>query len=313
MSQRPDLDIGDYINALGTGGAEALGYNRQVRPNAYGRNASPPPPPREVREEVDAERPYLVGWSSPEASTCTELERIEPVIWDVNRYYRDLGFRWPYTGIGRKELMRAYQALGGSVDVRLTYCFNQLLDKDVRWEYDRTPLGDVYFDDYIADDLRRRAVQEATRRYVEKGVEPDAKEVFKEWGFEDSDEPEKPVKERRREAEVKDRAKRLSKAQRAVTAFWGWSYYVWRARPTMNSHRLARWQELLLKEYKEKNVRARFCVGIVGHQPHPWVVGEVGRRTVFFLNEDASLEPTSTMAERAVAFVLSEEANHSHQ
>lgn len=314
MSSRPDLDIGEYIAALGGGGAKALGYDAPRRNFAYN---SPQPSyvaPREVRTSVDAEKPYLVGWTPAEASTVTELARIEPVVWDVNRYYRDLGFSWPYNRIGRRELMRAYQELEGQNDVRLTYCFHQLLNEDVRWEYDRTPLGELYFDDYVAEELRRHAVTEAHRRRVEEGDDTDAEAMFKEWGYDTTDEaPEKTARQRRQEAETRDRVQRALTARRAADTLWGWSYYAWRIRPAFGAtHRLARWQKLLLKEFSAKNARMRFCVGLVGRQPHPWVIALVGQRTVFFLNEDEAVTPTSEMAERAVAFVLSDQQNLTH-
>jgi len=212
--------------------------------------------------------------------------------------------------------MRAYQELDGPNDVRLTYCFHQLLNEYVRWEYDRMPLGELFFDDYVAEDLRRRAVGEAHRRYVEEGVEIEAEQVFNEWGLESTDEaPETSARERYEKAKEEDTRKRLTTARKSFGPWWGWSYYVWRTRPVPDegTRRLARWQELLLEEFSKKNARVRFCVGIVGRQPHPWVVGTVGQRTVIFINEDTSLDPTSAMAERAVAFVLSEDANHSHQ
>jgi hypothetical protein len=317
VGRRPDgsIDIDDYIAALGGGGAKALGYGHLRQAPRPGAPSHQPPPPREVRRDVDAERPYLVGWAPAEASTNTELARVEPMIWDVNRYYRDLGFSWPYTPIGRKELMRAYQERGGPDDVRLTYCFHQLLNEYVRWEYDRMPLGELFFDDYMAEDLRRRAVGEAHRRRVEHGEEVEAEAVFKEWGLESTDEaPEESARERYEAAQEEDRRKRLTSAQKAADTWWGWSYYIWRARPELGmNHRLARWQKLLLEEFSKKNARVRFCVGIVGRQPHPWVTGEVGQRTVVFLNEDPALNPTSAMAESAVAFVLSDHANHTHQ
>jgi len=54
--RRPDgsLDIDDYINALGGDGAQALGYNRPYKRMAP---TAAPPPSREVRRDVDAERP----------------------------------------------------------------------------------------------------------------------------------------------------------------------------------------------------------------------------------------------------------------
>jgi hypothetical protein len=311
VASRPDLDIGDYIAALGGNGAKALGYEAPRRSPAYGLAQPSASPPREVRTPVDAEKPYLVGWTPVEASTVTELARIEPMVWDVNRYYRDLGFSWPYTRVGRRELMRAYQEQDGQDSVRLTYCFHQLLNEDVRWEYDRMPLGEPYFDDYVAEELRRHAVTEAHRRRVEDADETDAEAVFKEWGFESTDEtPEKNARQRRKEAETRDLVHRAVMARRAADTLWGWSYYAWRIRPAFGAaHRLARWQKLLLKEFGRKNARMRFCVGLVGRQPHPWVVALVGQRTVFFLNEDEAVTPTSEMAERAVASVLSDQKN----
>ena len=78
---------------------------------------------------IDPDAPVLSHQGPAEFSTCTDLALRPEVCWDTNRYYRTLGVHWKAT---KKELMKAYQALGTMPSAYATYAFKQLLDPEVR-------------------------------------------------------------------------------------------------------------------------------------------------------------------------------------
>ncbi len=99
---------------------------------------------------VDQARPFLVGEGVVACSTCVALEPL--LVFDTNRYYRDLGVS---TRATRKDIKRAYLLLDGQSSTRLTYVASQLLDGEIRAAYDATPLGSLFLDDYVAAMLQK--------------------------------------------------------------------------------------------------------------------------------------------------------------
>lgn len=101
---------------------------------------------------VDARLPRpMFGSVGPFASTCTALDIHPRIIWDVNRWYADLGVD---PRASRDELRRVYQQRKGWLSHRLTYIMKMLLQPDVRSDYDQVPPGQFYMDLYL-----RRAIQ----------------------------------------------------------------------------------------------------------------------------------------------------------
>lgn len=287
---REPLDIGDYVDRLGGGGARALGYHRKVD---YGT----PKVERQEYTPYDPEAPYLRGHGPVECSTSTELAIFPEVIWDVNGYYRELGFQFPYRGITRKELRLAGLAISSESSVRLTFVLQQLLDANVRYEYDRMPLGEPYMDGWIEQELRLEAKREAGRRSAASGEEISHDEVMDEWGMVTLTDEEKAEveRERQRDREMSAPTGRFS---------WPWAFYLWKSNKYAPGL-LGEWQTLLVSEFSRRGASGiKICVGFLGKQPHPWVTGEVGQRLVIFLNEDE--EPTPELAAKAVASVLAE-------
>lgn len=284
---REDLVIEDYIGRLGPGGAHALGY-RRLSSKQEGGTAEVEP----VFTPRDAELPHLIPGGPAECSTSTELAVHPDVIWDVNGYYRELGFSFPYRDITRRDIRIAAQERNSEGSVRLTFVLQQLIDRSVRYEYDRAPWGKPFMDGWLEASLLINAKREASRRTLLSGDEVPFEDVLDEWGLSSlSDE------EHQEQAEQKKSLGKKSKRG------WNWSYYLWRSghyAPLV----LGEWQTLLISEFARQGVRRKFSVGFLGKQPHPWVSVAVGRRLAILLNEAEA--PTAELAAKAVAAVLAE-------
>lgn len=282
------MNVDDYVQRLGGDGARALGYQSRPRPQRMtGFDLS------ERDDRVDPEKPFLRGYGPVEASTCTGLELTPQAIWDVNGYYRRLGFRWPYLGITRADLREAYHRVDGESSVETTYALKQLLNPAVRHDYDRMPLGEQFFDEFVDAMIKYRAKWTAASRTATTGTTVTASEVLDEWDLKLISEDEGAQK-----AAPEAKAPKVSDPTAKVP--WHWAYYLWRS-STNDPDRLARWQQLLISEYAKNGVQTKVSVGYFGKQPHSWVSARVGERTVLFLNEAA--EPTAQMAAQAVAYV----------
>lgn len=247
------------------------------------------------------ELPVQRGEGPPGWSTCTDLARSPYFIWDLNHYYRALGFTWPFQGISRRDLRLAYQRLAGHMQdgqgvAFLTYAMDRLLDETFRRCYDRLPFGARALDQYVRLEIKQRAHEEALRAR-ECGRDVRAEDVLRMWGF-DTTEPNEPVVDA--EEPLGDDAQNpsaLSDPLDTVPEPWPWGYYVWRS-SCGDGDRLARWQELLLAVARARRLRARFAIGFVGRTPKEWVVAQHQSCVVIFLHED--VEPTGVLAALAV-------------
>jgi hypothetical protein len=235
---------------------------------------------REAREQydnVDRNRPVLVGQGPSECSTCMVMELFPSFCADVNRYYHDLGVHWSAT---RHELRAAYIAKNGPESVRLTYILKQLLDPEVREHYDQIPIGKFLHDDYIETAIRNAKIAETANLRAE--------------GFYEAADA---IEEERRKEEVVD-SKNPSwedRVEHALDTLWGWSYYLLRTEDR-DVERMARWQELLVRALWKKGVITKISVGLHSGT-EPVEVQKVGTRTVVFLNSE--MDPTEDLALRA--------------
>jgi len=278
---RPPLDIQGYIDKLGPESA-------LIRSEDH-----------EDREWGVTAQPFLWGTGEAECSTCTDLVPSPHVIFDVNGYYRSLGFEFPYMGITRKMLRMAYFLKNGHVNVRMTMIMKVLLDKVEKRKYDLTRLGDRYIDAEWTDYFNREAHAEARSRNLRYGSGTTKRQVLSEWGL-DSDTPEDPALDSVGGV-VHDPDYPTDEGS---PGDWGWSYYLWGSRST-NTARLALWQGKLIRECINRGAVIRFCVGFSGRRNGPsWASGVIGQRLVIFLRED--VEPTDELAASAVSIVLRE-------
>lgn len=253
--------------------------------------------------QPDPDQPLLNGIGPAECSSCTELSVLPVWIWDTNRYYRDLGVD---PRASRKELREAYQAKDGQSSVRLTYVLSQLLNPAVRFAYDCTPLGELFFDEYIRDMLNRIAKARMSKRMADlarQGADLDMvddtsllRDIFAEMGVETEDREAGADHFHDTPPEVVDEPP-SSREDEQRPAKFEYSYYLWRTRlrdPALGHERLSQWQRFLVSAFAREGVRLRFAIGFHGHYPQRWLKADIGFRQVFFLNIDEV--PTEELA-----------------
>jgi hypothetical protein len=317
-----DFDLEDVIDA-----ADLDHYDRILRPASHvhrERRVVPPPSSdwswsATVDSPSSSSRPpgrRALSSAEPEdlsparrggrAETVSSDTRLEPYpsswCWDVCGYYRILGVRWRAT---RLELRHAYQELDGHRSRLRTYAMKQLMDPDLRREYDALPLGTVWLKDrYVQEFIKKRAADEARargagrRRGWGSWADPTPEDILGEWGF---------GLDRETEPDDGDlhpppRRPALSQSGLSLGASWWsqWSYYVIGSPPVIRVSLLERWQALLLRELGRHGIRISFAVGAAEKTSKdgflvmraPWTSS-----LIIFLAED---DLTSAMAAKAV-------------
>lgn len=243
-------------------------------------------PEEDTHEESSGPKyptPVVLGsWKGPEVwSTCTDVAPIIVFKWDVNGYYRELGVHPDAT---RRELMQAYVACNGQESPRLTYCFKQLLNPKIRKEYDATPLGEPYLDEYTQDELRKAAARESVKRCtVGEYVTP--AEVLDEWGYELNDGLEDaptPPKPRRKNFEYK--------------------YYAWQTSEYLqDEERLAEWQSVLVSQAAQMGIKKKIAIGVTSLEaPGSFVIQKDSQgNPIIYLAENCEI--TEKMAKLALS------------
>lgn len=252
--------------------------------------------PSSISRSGLSEGPWLVGFETPFWTTSKALVLDPVIINDNNLYYRALGFRWPFRGITRAMLRRAYRRRAGVLQNSpwaeyCTYALSQLLDKGVRRKYDRAPFGNRLIDKYVWEEFHS-AAQRAASDAAREGVDLSVAEQMTEWGL-----PTEPISAASNEP-VADPEAPLGDDDLA-THTWDWGYYTWRS-SCSDRDRLARWQDLLLRA--ADGLVLQLAVGFVGRVPQGFVLGRVGAAVVVFLHD--GIEPDEGSAARAVEAVI---------
>ena len=241
-------------------------------------------------QAYDPEAPRLVGGAMPEFSTCTDLVAVaDGLVWDVNRYYRDLGIEWPYKPT-RAEVRRAFRE--GEATERRTFCVTKLLDREVRPVYDRAPFGTTYMDEIEWAKAKARMLAEMRKRQMDVDDEALVKRVFEAVGIKvERDTPDS------QEILDNDSKPDQDEGEPAGLPPFPYAYYVWKTAPHDGADRdlLALWQPLIVRALSDLGVRMRISLGVMGfNQPHDWSVGQVGARKVAYVNR--RVEPSSAVA-----------------
>lgn len=283
MGFAPDLDLSDFIEdyePFFDGGGPALpkGTHRPVGSQHESH----------ILSLSSTLNPVRFGFGPDWCSTSTELVMTPEIIWDVNGYYRELGAA---TDATRKELRLAFQGVDGHASDRLTYIMGQLLNPEVRREYDRMPLGSIYLDRFVQEDLKRAAKREADRRNA-AGENITPREVLDEMGLkiEDEEDPD-PVDTEPAPSDYGD--------EDGYGDPWEYSYYLWRS-ISPEEDRLQEWQSLLHRAATADQIVLRFAVGYRGGNDAPdWTVRSIGDTHVVFLNE--RVKPSRAHALNAMA------------
>ncbi len=227
---------------------------------------------------------YRASLDEIDMHSSVALAVVPTYVWDVNGYYRDLGIPWPYKPT-KRQLQQAFLARDGHSSERLTYCMKQLLNKEIREEYDAMPLGSHYTDKYAIEDQMIVLTEEASKRSVVDGklvtVEDLVQEYEERLGLnretDDAIEPEPDLPHHNR---------------------WEWGYYNLDSRQ-YNDEPLKRWQSLLVSELSSRGLEIVFSLGFVGGTEKKTDVREHDGRMVFFLQEHTN--PTPELAETAVS------------
>lgn len=223
-------------------------------------------------------------------STSTELVRVDRLLLgDPNRYYRDLGFRWPTRRIGKKQLRRAYQRLRGYSSSRLTYCFKQLLNPEVRANYDSRLPGQIMGDRYTAAKLKKEAARWASQMSADTGRTVKADEFLEsELGIKLGP-----------DGEVIG-SKTVQKVVQ-TSGNWPYDFYLYRSRKH-DEYPLSVWQGMLVSAFSEQGLSAQLAVGYCGETSESWIerIHRVASfppafDRIIFLNENT--EPTRDLAE----------------
>lgn len=224
-----------------------------------------------------ANHPRMAGFG-PVGTTGVTVATYPPVVWDVRRYYLDLGVTPRAT---KKEIREAYQALDGQSSPRLTFVVKQLLNDEIRAAYDAVKLGDEFMDDEViawveaqmADHTAklRASGQEFKTERIDlshlrhKAMKPGAKQPLDTDGLSDQ----------------------------AHTYAWRW--YRWMT-ASNDTAKLREWHELLLRAFAERGLETRIAVGLKGGLDATYEVAEVGHHLVAFVGTSARPNPAMANA-----------------
>lgn len=225
----------------------------------------------EEREEI-----FRASYGQVDMSTSTSLATIPKVIWDVNSYYRSLDIGWPYKPT-RRELRQGFQRVEGHASERLTYYMKQLLDPQVREEYDRMPLGSVFRDKYVLESEFRKLADLASHLSEDSGTLVTAGDLVDEYD-----------RERPRPAPPLPPSGR----------WWNWGFFAHKSREH-NTDPLESWQNLLIQAFSEQKVATTISIGYIGGTHCEFDIRKHQDRDVFFLNDKVT--PTQELAKTAVS------------
>lgn len=185
--------------------------------------------------------------------------------WDVNGYYRALGFR-----LGERptkvQLRQAFERLRGHESAYLTEVLHVLL-RD-RAQYDQQPFGEPLYDRMFSEFVKRNAER---RAWAEGRTQA---QVMDDWGFQN-------LPDDFAELEREFLAENPSASRhRRARVLWPWSWFADRTE-CEDIHRLALWQQLLVSHLPV----ARFAVGLSGYGDAV-SVRRLGGEWVVFLRDD---------------------------
>jgi hypothetical protein len=238
---------------------------------------------RDQEERIN--RPHLVRTGPAEFSTCMGVQPWPCMVWDVNGYYVELGIHWSAT---HKQIKEAYQAKHGERSVRLTFIVKQLLDAQVRRNYDSVTLGSIFFDKYVAEFVKEQM----------------HKDHLKEYGR------SLPIEEQLSEgAEKIDLNKYLNKdfaldmhtAGEVGSNRWRWGWYSLKT-SIIDIDKLRDWQQILVQVWSPSKL---LSIGLSEGGEEAFVQ-RIGYRLVVFI--DVQAKPTIELANRVYLKHLLEKA-----
>jgi hypothetical protein len=230
-------------------------------------------------DEADAEAaqlratPYPVRVGELEFSTSQALVRWPYVVWDVNAYYSTLKVR---PSASNREIREAYFRQKGHNSVRLTYIVKQLLDPQVRRAYDSCRPGSTFFDRYVAEYVKHKAMEDHRREFGRSlSMEEQAEEGLDTLDL---------TQFANQEIDLEGRHSPV------IGSVWKWGYYLWKT-SSYDIDKLAAWQQALCVAFSDSP--RRFAVGLMAGDRQAQVV-QVGYHSVAFIN--VNVDPTPILA-----------------
>lgn len=206
--------------------------------------------------------PLLAQHGQMTFSASLVLDLPRRVIWDVNRYYAELGVD-PH--VPKAELRRAYQ--DSVQDPRSTYIAKILLNDETRREYDALQVGQLWFDPWLAARVRDEVLADTigndlTEQDVEDGTRTVRQEIHSR-----EDQP----------VDLRPNAHGLN---------WnnGWGHYGWKV--GQRDWLMARWRLMLALAARDLGVRLeRAMVGVM-RSADPVGFQKTHSGTIFFIEVD---------------------------
>ena len=254
---------------------------------------------REVETRPTRDGLLIPHGFGPDTCSTSQVLALSPEwCWDVCNYYGRLGLHWKATRKQIREALLARKAIHGAGKSELIYAAKQLLDENIRREYDRVPLGMLFLKDKDVVALLKRAAQQAASAMAARGfrdVTPE--DVLGEWGFNVG--PPDGTGGEGEEGKAPAPAQPSPARSASWPAQWCWysdpmgriSTLAWRM------PELERWQQLLVSEFAKRGMVVRFAVGLctaetflIRPAPNPGII-------VILLGEG---EPTPELAVDAV-------------
>jgi hypothetical protein len=260
-------------------------YLRFITPTRDNILGSQLPPPRyadywEPEEPLDS-RPRWVpaatsaddgierrGYGAEYCSSSFELAVPRPFVWDVCGYYRTLGVSADAT---RLQLREGAIRNGGADSLKVNYALKQLLNPVIRRLYDAAlPTEPFIHDRETMENLKRAALRQAARESWESGEEVTLDDVLARQGYRQTngDEPAGGRTEVPGWADQDDADKPSEYALGGTISPWllKWSWYAWEPpmgfRGYWDPAPLARWQDMLRREFSALGVSMSFAVGL---------------------------------------------------
>lgn len=247
-------------------------------------------------------------------------QRLAPMtdwpIWDVNGYYRAIGVQWPYRPT-KKQMRLNYQRVGGPNNDYSTYAFKQLLDAELRFRYDRRPLGQPIDDSYRWAEARRMASDFAARQSRATGMRVTVEDILGEdlvarmSAQAEAERQAEEIKDKRDDEE--DSEERETLEEHFV---WPFAYYLLGSRKFGEDQRLADWQTMLVRAFSREALSLHVAVGYLGRTHaaaarvrHPKPEG--GHVQILFLHED--VEPSQELADVVVATYYTRSQHEQHE
>lgn len=219
--------------------------------------------------------PVLEGTGPVVFSTCTTL--VSPPIFDVNGYYAALGVSPRAT---KRQLRDAYLRLNGQASARLTHILHQLLDPQIRAEYDRRSFGRPIADDYAVEDfwaIVQRLVSPEKIQQLSQLV------TVEKVAGEDTNPP-------------KFLDKDPSDLQAGVTApmtGYPYSHYQFDSFNARLDY-LPQWQRLIIGSCRRLGVETALALGFHHISNHTWILATVEDHQVLFFHEKLTPHPRHT-------------------